>query len=88
MDPDPEGRFEAYEELVDFVAVIDAGGKTLVDRQVMATCGSGCRGNFDVTAQYKVTKAQWGTLRAYNPSAKDGSPEDVREYPVWLTPGG
>ena len=35
-----------------------------------------------------VTKAQWGTLRAYNPSAKDGSPEDVREYPVWLTPGG
>ena len=70
------------------VAVIDAGGKTLVDRQVMATCGSGCRGTFDVTAQYKVTKAQWGTLRAYNPSAKDGSPEDVREYPVWLTPGG
>ncbi len=54
----------------------------------MATCGSGCRGTFDVTAQYKVTKAQWGTLRAYNPSAKDGSPEDVREYPVWLTPGG
>ena len=68
------------------VAVIDAGGKTLVDRQVMATCGSGCRGNFDVTAQYKVTKAQWGTLRAYNLSAKDGSVEDARDYPVWLTP--
>ena len=56
------------------VAVIDAGGKTLVDEQVMATCGTGCRGTFDVTAQYKVTKAQWGTLRAYNPSAKDGQP--------------
>ena len=39
-------------------------------------------------SQYTVAKAQWGTLRVYNPSAKDGSPEDVRDYPVWLTPGG
>ena len=31
-------------------------------------------------------KAQWGTLRAYNLSAKDGTPEDIRDYPVWLTP--
>lgn len=70
------------------VAVLDAGGKSLVDRQVMATCGTGCRGTFDVTLKYTVGKAQWGTLRAYNPSAKDGTPVDIREYPVWLTPGG
>jgi spore germination protein GerM len=70
------------------VAIIDATGKTLVDQQVMATCGTGCRGTFDVTLHYTVAKGQWGTLRAYNPSAKDGAPEDVREYPVWLTPAG
>ena len=37
-------------------------------------------------SRYTVSKAQWGTLRAYDPSAKDGSPEDIRDYPVWLTP--
>ena len=53
----------------------------------MATCGTGCRGTFDVTLDYNVSAAQWGTLRVYAGSAKDGSPENVREYPVWLTPG-
>lgn len=70
------------------VALIDAGGRTLVDQQVMATCGTGCRGTFDVMLQYTVAKGQYGTLRAYNLSAKDGTPEDIREYPVWLTPAG
>jgi germination protein M len=70
------------------VTLLDAAGKTLVDQQVMATCGTGCRGTFDVTLQYTVSKGQYGTLRVYNPSAKDGTPEDVREYPVWLTPAG
>jgi germination protein M len=68
------------------VAILDASGKSVVDQQVMATCGTGCRGTFDVTVSYTVTKGQWGTLRVYNPSAKDGTPEDIREYPVWLAP--
>ena len=70
------------------VAVLDANGKTLVDEQVMATSGSGTRGTFSRTLAYVVSKGQWGTLRAYEPSAKDGTPVNVREYPVWLTPGG
>ena len=68
------------------VTLLDGGGRTLVDQQVMASCGSGCRGKFDVTLRYDVPKAQWGTLRAWDGSAKDGTPENVREYPVWLTP--
>jgi spore germination protein GerM len=68
------------------VAILDAAGKTLVDEQVMATCGTGCRGTFDVTLKYTIAKAQYGTLRAYNLSAKDGTPEDIRDYSVWLTP--
>jgi len=70
------------------VAILDGNGKVLADQQVMATCGSGCRGTFDVTIAYAVSKAQYGTLRAYNPSAKDGTPEDIRDYRVWLTPKG
>jgi hypothetical protein len=72
------------------IAVLDAAGKVLTDRQAMATCGGGCepRGTFDATVQYDVPKAQWGTLRVYYGSAKDGSPQDIRDYPVWLTPAG
>jgi hypothetical protein len=68
------------------VTLLDGRGQTLVDQQVMATCGSGCRGTFDVMLRYDVPEAQWGTLRAWDGSAKDGTPENVREYPVWLTP--
>lgn len=70
-------------------AVLDAAGKILVDQQVMATCGTGCRGTFDFTLHYTVSKGgQWGTLRVYDLSAKDGTPQDIREYPVWLTLAG
>jgi len=70
------------------IAILDTSGKVLSDRQAMATCGAGCepRGTFDVTLQYDVPKAQWGKLRVYYGSAKDGSPQDIRDYPVWLTP--
>jgi hypothetical protein len=68
--------------------MLDANGKTLVDRMQMATCGTGCWGTFDFTLPYTVTKAQWGTLRVYDRSAKDGTPQDIRDYPVWLTPAG
>ena len=70
------------------VAVLDANNKSLADQQVMASCGTGCRGTFSTTVAYTVSKGQWGTLRAYDLSAKDGTPENIREYPVWLTPGG
>ena len=68
------------------VALLDGSRKVLVDQMAMATCGTGCRGTFDVTLRYDVPKAQWGTLRTYFGSAKDGSPQDIRDYPVWLTP--
>jgi germination protein M len=70
------------------ITILDGAGRTIADQQAMATCGSGCRGTFDVTVRYDVPKAQWGTLRVWDGSAKDGSPQDVREYPVWLTPVG
>ena len=54
----------------------------------MASCGTGCWGTFDVTLPYSNGHTQWGTLRVYDLSAKDGSPENVRDYPVWLIPGG
>ena len=60
----------------------------IFDEPVMATCGTGCWGTFDITIGYDVPEAQWGILRAYNLSAADGSVELVRDYSVWLTPEG
>jgi hypothetical protein len=70
------------------ITVLDADGRTVYEEPAMATCGSGCRGTFDVMVDYEVGRAQWGTLRVWAGSAKDGSPISVREYPVWLTPAG
>ncbi len=68
------------------IAILDGAGKVLVDQMAMATCGTGCRGTFDVTIPYTVSKAQYGTLRVYFGSAQDGSPQSIRDYRVWLTP--
>jgi len=68
------------------MAILDNDGLPIVEEPVMATCGTGCRGTFDVTLGYDVDEAQWGALRTYNLSARDGSVEMVRDYPVWLTP--
>lgn len=70
------------------VAVLDNDGISIADESVMATCGTGCWGTFDVSIRYSVREGQWGALRTYNYSAEDGSVIDVRDYPVWLTPGG
>jgi Immunoglobulin-like domain of bacterial spore germination/Sporulation and spore germination len=68
------------------ISILDSSGKVLADQQVMANCGSGCRGTFDTTIPYTVSKAQYGTLHVYEPSAKDGTPQNIRDYRVWLTP--
>jgi spore germination protein GerM len=70
------------------MALLDRDGRVLFDQPVMATCGTGCWGTFDVTIGYDVPQAQYGTLRVYNLSARDGSVESQRDYPVWLTPEG
>ena len=73
-------------EAVFFVEVRDADGHTLAKQRVTATCGTGCWGTFDVSIPYDVSSRQPGSLATYNLSAKDGSIEDERSYPVTLVP--
>lgn len=68
------------------IAVLDHADRVLVDRQVTATCGTGCWGTFDLTLTYDVATAQWGTLRVWDTSERDGSTVSLRDYPVWLQP--
>ena len=68
------------------MALLDRNDKVLVDVPVLASCGTGCWGQFDVTLSYKVSTAQWGTLRVWDISEYSGKPAAVREYPVYLQP--
>jgi hypothetical protein len=68
------------------VAVLDRHGRVLVQRAVSASCGTGCWGSFAATLSYRISVAQWGSIKVWDLSAKDGRPQDVRLYPVWLTP--
>ncbi len=72
-----------------FVArVLDGKGRILVEQPVQASCGTGCWGTFKIDLGYDPGRAQYGTLRVFERSAKDGSPINVTEYRVWLTPAG
>lgn len=68
------------------VRIADGDGFGLAQATVMATCGTGCWGTFDQSIPYTVATAGWGTLQVYELSAKDGSIENLTEYPIWLTP--
>jgi Immunoglobulin-like domain of bacterial spore germination/Sporulation and spore germination len=68
--------------------ILDGKGTVLADQQVMASCGTGCWGSFLAELAYSVDTAQYGTLRVFNLSARDGSVENLTEYRVWLTPAG
>jgi Sporulation and spore germination/Immunoglobulin-like domain of bacterial spore germination len=68
------------------VQVLDTKGTVLADQQVTASCGTGCWGSFRASVPYEIGKAQYGTLRVFEPSARDGSPVNVTEYRAWLTP--
>jgi hypothetical protein len=70
------------------VTLLDARGTTISDVPARASCGTGCRGTFDVTIPYAVDRVQAGTLRVWDGSMRDGRPINVREYPVGLVPAG
>ncbi len=79
------GMANTFEAVFHF-RLLDAGGHSLANGPLMASCGTGCWGTFDLTIPYSVTAAGWGTLQVWEPSAVDGSVVNLTEYPVWLTP--
>jgi hypothetical protein len=81
------GTANVFEATVS-LALTDGEGRILWEGVTTATCGTGCRGTFGTTIPYEVTEPQLGSLIAWEASARDGSPINVREHPVWLVPSG
>jgi hypothetical protein len=61
----------------------DGGGRLVVDKQVMATSGTGTRGTFDATLSGTAGSGT-ATLTAYTLSAKDGSRRDESVVSIQL----
>lgn len=85
-NPATIGGFANTFEATFQVRLLDGGGRTLAQGPVMATCGTGCWGTFEVSVPYAVPRAGWGSLQVFEFSAADGSEVHLTEYPVWLTP--
>jgi len=71
-------------EAVSQVMLTDDDGAPLYEGTVMATCGTGCWGEWETEIEYEVDRSQFGALIVWEISAKDGSRMNVREYPVQL----
>jgi Sporulation and spore germination/Immunoglobulin-like domain of bacterial spore germination len=80
------GTANTYEAWL-MVTLYDASGRQLYESQATATCGTACRGTFDITVSYDLSNAQWGTLRVLDGDESGETDGVSREYPVWLTAG-
>lgn len=71
-------------EAVSQVMLTDDDGETLFEETVMASCGTGCWGDWSVEIPYQVDRDQFGALIVWEFSPRDGSRTHIREYPVRL----
>ena len=71
-------------EAVSQVMLTDDDGEPLFEDTVMASCGSGCWGAWEIEIPYEVDRQQFGALVVWEFSAQDGSRIHIREYPVQL----
>ena len=62
--------------------LLDATGAVIAEGFVTASCGTGCRGTFDVEVAFEWSGDPRGTLRVFELSAKDGSRVNVVEIPL------
>ncbi len=78
------GTADVFEAMVSY-RILDENGKIVAQGTTMASCGTGCRGDFSVHVSYVVADDQRGTIELFEASAKDGSPTNVVDVPVTLT---
>jgi hypothetical protein len=80
------GSADVFEATVN-IRVLDGNGEVIAETFAMATCGTGCRGDFSTQIDVPIDAKQPGTIQVFEYSAKDGSMINVVEIPVTLVPG-
>lgn len=66
------------------IMLTDDDGEPLYEDFVTASCGTGCWGDFSVEIPYEIDRDQFGAVIVWENSAKDGSRQNIREYPIQL----
>lgn len=73
-------------EATTIARIVDAASGELAEQVVTATSGTGTRGTFDASIAFTVDVEQPGKLIMFEPSARDGTPQNIVEVPLILTP--
>jgi hypothetical protein len=79
------GSADVFEATVS-IRIRDATNNVIAKSFTTATCGTGCRGDFDAFVDFEVGQEQQGMIEVYEASAQDGTPINVVEIPVTLRP--
>lgn len=77
------GSSDVFEATVS-IAILDENDDPIVQTFTTATCGTGCRGDYETNVSYELGRTQEGTVVVFESSAEDGSPIHVVEVPVTL----
>jgi hypothetical protein len=81
------GTADVFEATVS-IRILDAINNPIAQTVTMATCGTGCRGDYSIDVPFSVKTEQPGVIQVFEVSAKDGSMIHVVRIPVTLVPGG
>ncbi|MFR9777512.1 Gmad2 immunoglobulin-like domain-containing protein [Micromonospora sp. MS34] len=81
------GTADVFEATVS-VRVLDGAGREIGTGFTVATCGSGCRGDYRISVRYRRATAGPGTIEVYEVSALDGSRINSVAVPVVLAATG
>ncbi|MGH2529544.1 MAG: GerMN domain-containing protein [Actinomycetota bacterium] len=77
------GSSDVFEATVS-ISILDENDDPIVQTFTTATCGTGCRGDYETNVSYELGRTQEGTVVVFESSAEDGSPIHVVEVPVTL----
>jgi hypothetical protein len=80
------GTADVFEATVS-IRILDANNNVIADTFTTATCGSGCRGDFEAEVSFSVGTEQRGVIEVYEVSAQDGSRINIVRIPVTLMDG-
>jgi hypothetical protein len=79
------GTADVFEATVS-IRILDGMNNVIADTFTTATCGSGCRGDFEAEVSFSVGAEQPGVIQVFELSPEDDSKAQMVRIPVTLVP--
>lgn len=78
------GTANVFEATVS-IRIRDEAGEVIAETFTTASCGTGCRGDYEAVVRYQVADSQEGVIEVFESSAEDGSVTKLVRIPVTLS---